>query len=640
MSENKTTTDRAAATGSGDTRRLALAGIFIAALLGALAFVVVQYLLAQPTLHRSGGTHEVASSTRPWQKVLEGPGHRAHLTGPNPVACADCHDIQSGSFKAPDASRCSKCHEGVVPTIHSNASAPPEARECTSCHNFLANESTSGAWNCIRCHAKAQGEFGAVVVHSKEACGGCHRPHQSPSLAPPPCTECHKDVQSHPASAMHGAAASAPVNNSNAPAGGAGTTATTFHAGAVASAAANALPAAEVPAGACLACHQPHEKAGVAASSCARCHQDPKIKAPHIPATAVVVGKHDTCIGCHKPHVFKKAEVASCQSCHSAKVTLGQFTAKPHGLCNSCHDPHNAKAAAGDSCQRCHANVHPDHKITDCKQCHNIHPTPGTLAAQAPRKAVACSSCHNKASSDVAFHLGNTECTACHKPHGFAKPGITACQACHKPQATLAASGGHNACAGCHTPHAPKTPTPACATCHADKGKLVNKGHQACAGCHQEKHAPKRNMTECKSCHKVEASTAPKGHQACAGCHEPHAGTPTVAKCASCHPDRATGPHRNIKDGCNNCHKAHGSGAPGGSATIAKPPACNTCHKPGSLPALHNKPHHADCASCHTSHGGPRGDRATCMKCHTDRANHEPTAAVCTGCHMFRGATK
>lgn len=574
------------------TRGRTLIALVVLVLVGGAAFAALQLALAQPSISRSGSEYASSVGERPWRKVLDGEGHRAHLTGVRPVACAECHAIQNGTFTKPDASRCTRCHADVQATVHESPTAPPETKECTTCHSFLATDAQKGPWDCIRCHDKAQSGFGAVAVHAKEACGGCHRPHQRPQLAAAECTSCHTKV-----AAKHGDHAPGPSL--------------------------------------CLDCHQPHEQAGTADGKCVDCHQNHLKTTPQIAMTALQPGKHDRCTGCHRGHDFTAGGVAACKTCHDDQVTLGALTAKPHADCKSCHDSHNPTADASNRCQGCHSTLHPSHPAAGgtCTGCHQIH----TKTPQA-NAAVACATCHTKASGDNAFHDGTTACTSCHKPHTFAKPSVpTVCADCHKQEKTLTAGGGHQTCTGCHTPHDPKAAPKACATCHADQGKLVatNQGHQTCTGCHAQPHAPKQDMPACKTCHANEASSAPGDHQTCANCHEPHGGTQSGStKCATCHADKAGGNHKTVKGGCLTCHAPHaGTGSP------AKPPTCTSCHSDRSkLPGLHQKQGHEDCANCHTSHGAPRGDRASCTTCHKDRADHEPQSKTCNGCHVFKGS--
>jgi len=576
-------------------KRVVVAMVTFAILFAAVGGAI-QLILTRHRIHPSGEVYTPAKTPSSWREVQDGLGHAAHLRGARPVACADCHEIVAGTFRPPDATRCAKCHPTIHPTLHK--SAPPETRECLTCHPFVLRAGKgTGPWNCIRCHDKAQGAFGAVAVHAKEACGGCHKPHSEPALDPTPCTECHRDQKTR-----HGSKQGAAVSL-------------------------------------CLDCHQPHEKAGAADGKCASCHLagDHHDKAiPAVPVTALQPGKHERCTGCHKPHQFTRTEVASCRTCHAQQITIGQFTARPHAECTSCHDPHDPRGNVVASCQKCHTTVHPRHPVDatkgTCLGCHDIHPKQVQVGV-----ARACSTCHQKAVSDTGFHLGNTACTACHKAHEFKPLVPDACRTCHQNEARRTATNGHRACTTCHTAHAPKTPPKDCATCHADKSKLVadNKGHQTCRGCHQDPHAPKTTLAACKTCHTDEGASAPKGHAECTGCHEPHRGAlvaPPPQVCAKCHADRTTGPHKNVKDSCLSCHRGHG---PKG---IEKPPPCLSCHQRDALPNLHQKPHHVTCESCHTSHGGPRGDRATCIACHTDRKNHEPTATSCIGCHNFRKA--
>jgi hypothetical protein len=136
----------------------------------------------------------------------------------------------------------------------------------------------------------------------------------------------------------------------------------------------------------------------------------------------------------------------------------------------------------------------------------------------------------------------------------------------------------------------------------------------------------------CATCHAQEAATATKAHQVCNACHEPHSGARLPnATCASCHADRAAGPHQKVPGGCSSCHRAHG---PTRSPT---PPACGTCHAPASRKGMHLVAGHADCARCHTVHAAPLATRDACTAtCHTDRKTHEPNATKCSTCHVFK----
>lgn len=567
--------------------RLIVLALLVAVAGGAAAYA--KYFRHGPqrvrALPQSGGE-------RPYDKVVEGPGHDEHLNGTEPVACRDCHEIRAEEFLKPDEERCQNCHEREDATLHaSEASRRPDV--CTGCHRFLKKRGEEAEpWGCRRCHGEPQGELAAVVVHGREQCGNCHRPHGRPATLAKNCVECHEHDKQ--ARARHGSRTGAAL---------------------------------------CLDCHEPHGESEVAATKCVTCHVSPPAGAatttaagtppgpgptpvaavvtadggvatpasptspvaPRVPATAIFRGGHTKCTDCHTNHDFRAAGAKSCKSCHGGQRVIAEDRVRQHGVCTSCHDNHNPRASAAASCGRCHSAVRPSHPQTEggrCTSCHVVHPTGGGPVAK------ACSSCHQQAGSETGFHAGGTRCQQCHRPHQFTGLSGAVCRNCHAIEANLTAS---------------------------------NQGHQNCTRCHQA-HRPSQPVAACGTCHAAENRTAPRGHRECLRCHDQHSGTQRSA-CVGCHQDRTQRLHGDLPGGCPTCHRAHG---PGGRAA---PPPCTSCHNRAALPNLHQVNEHAQCRACHGGHSGPRANRATCIACHEDKQEHEPLATQCSGCHTF-GATQ
>jgi hypothetical protein len=486
--------------------------------------------------------------------------HRAHVLGARPIACAECHAIEPDGFAPPDRERCMICHPTRQAAVHA-AVEDADARECTSCHDFLDTEPTlQRAWQCGACHDRPHGDQHQMLGNLAEVCGQCHTAHGSQSAAPTSCLGCHEDKET-----AHGAYED---------------------------------PGTQ----ACLTCHRQHDEAIEAQSRCAPCHER---EHPRVPASATFPG-HDRCTDCHEPHSFSRKTVRTCRSCHARKEALVSERIAEHRACASCHDQHAPTAAGEARCKSCHESPHlshpPDARGNDCLGCHPAHPQ----RDRAGIAVVACSSCHQQARDDRAFHAG-ARCTDCHAAHHFTRPALEPgfCLGCHTTRAgrraAIVVSAGHADCSACHdrTPHAPAT-APPCATCHTDQ-----------------------------------ATTAPAGHATCESCHEQHSGALLrgAASCTSCHPNARQGPHRDLDGGCNQCHRPHG---PGG---VPEPPACISCHQRSALPGAHLVAGHDTCTDCHASHGTPRTDPASCRGCHGDLRDHEPQAASCIGCHVFTRGT-
>jgi hypothetical protein len=244
--------------------------------------------------------------------------------------------------------------------------------------------------------------------------------------------------------------------------------------------------------------------------------------------------------------------------------------------------------------------------------------------------AKPCSSCHEAAKSEQAFHRG-TECTSCHRPHDFQMGAgdLAPCHQCHEAKFVLTARNkGHDSCAACHQglPHAPASGG-GCEACHAAEHGKANPGHRECTSCH-EPHAGSV-AKECKGCHAVEARTAPAGHQNCRSCHEQHSGAPEHARCPTCHAEEAKTKHGQLDGKCSSCHVPHGP-------KVVAPPACSTCHDAKKLPGLHTAGKHTACSTCHGGHDfAGQAFRESCLSCHTDRKAHFPDAPSCASCHLF-----
>jgi len=567
-------------------------------------------------------------------RIRQSAMHKRHLEAKPSIKCEACHEKVAGEYLRAKSWPCQQCHADKPLALHVATPTDSPAHECWSCHDFTRTDAK--VTSCTSCHDKAQGNLPAIKPHDPkkpdENCSSCHRAHEQPSLASTRCEDCHKE----------------PVSGHDKP---------------------------PIPIHGCASCHGFHEPASTASTRCTNCHKQSRARVPHTATFTKKDGKgHVKCVTCHRQHRFKKEQVLGCrEECHRGQVAISENKVEKH-KCLGCHDNHDVLASAPKSCVTCHAGkinpTHPKDPVskTECIGCHKPHAGP-----RAPL-AVACSSCHRKASSDRGFHQGadhgGPACRDCHKPHAFNLKGlgIKLCLGCHgehpfKNAKTIRPYGEHKNCFGCHgdtVRHQPAGPRKACTTCHTDKAPIIRKGHAKCVGCHDphttkqahpcgdcHKHEASiarkdhKNCTNCHnphtglqkrpcgSCHQAEAASAPEKHQQCTNCHDQHS-TLQKRTCGSCHTDRTTGVHKNVPGGCINCHRPHG---PNGHA---KPPACTTCHK--NLPLLHQASGHKECTKCHRSHGEqPYRHRETCIACHKDRKDHQPAAPLCIGCHTFGG---
>lgn len=523
-----------------------------------------------------------------WHDFRLGRGHVVHV-GEQGLPCTKCHTNPTGSFSAPSMRVCAECHAEQASMKHGLQGDPLQMlvgiANCTGCHGFGPKDRGADPWACIDCHQLPQGELYPVTTHADEACGKCHRPHDTPAIAPQDCVGCH-----------------AAAHNVHAPDLGSG-------------------------AQNCLGCHDAHAPASVAKDRCTQCHDKPH---------ALFTPGHEGCTDCHRPHDFGVKEVKDCRDCHRDKRVLGESNPRADHRCTDCHDSHAVQSAGDATCRRCHTAIeprHPEVKGQSCLACHAPHPT-----SRGAPLGLACTGCHQQAATDHGAHGGRAECTSCHAPHAFAHPPAPqACATCHAPQlAAVAKNPDHGSCTNCHRGdiHSSDLTPVACATCH--KNVHPRPEHAECTKCHEPHSGAQRSLElGCGSCHAAEVRSAGTQHHDCLTCHTPHEGGRRAdAPCQSCHAAQAKQNHGDLPGTCTQCHAIHGSKG------LLNTPTCTSCHALAQLPALHQVPQHQQCKSCH-EHGhdiGPFSKRQTCTQsqCHSKQIDHMPEATLCQGCHVFR----
>ena len=535
-----------------------------------------------------------------WQQARDVVGHRVHVVDEK-IACARCHDLSGERIDVPKPAVCVTCHDKEALIAHDRADAQAvhgrdSPVQCGDCHAFVPSDggATLDAWDCMRCHAEAQNDLPAVVIHAQSTCDTCHRPHEVPQAAPSDCRKCHDDV-----STTHFVETADGRNRSFG----------------------------EV----CSTCHQDqHAPAQRAGEHCAPCHAATE---PIVEATAIFEG-HDRCIACHRPHDAAIDDAVACRSCHESTPVLGGGVIPQHADCKNCHDPHAPTAGITKACVSCHAEQHTDHPAAfggeACSTCHSPHP-----AAGAGKVARTCSNCHHAAADDRDFHGAETRCSDCHQRHQFSASSgdMTLCASCHQgPVAATRAVPEHGRCADCHSglPHRPLEGSSQCGRCHSTQLAKSVVEHRNCRACH-EPHGGGVIAT-CGSCHGEQQKWAPAGHRACSSCHD-DAHTGTVGKaCTTCHADKTNASHATVNGGCESCHSAHDEKG------VTFSPSCVSCHAPAHLPGLHAKKNHQTCTQCHQdTHDTalPTNQRKLCGTCHQGLEKHEPDAPRCVSCHLF-----
>ena len=494
--------------------------VLLFALLGFVGGVLVASLTTKvvPTMKEqraAGPTREVSAD---WRMDKYSPGHSLHVINLQ-LKCDDCHDPARADFKEVDIGVCTACH--VEPTTYPHLDHDGKVTDCLTCHAFKFNAEPDSPWDCVRCHGPFDTPtHSGLAMHNSIACASCHHPHQAPEETVSACTDCHGELN-----VRHG------------------------------------RPELS---GTCADCHGGH-KLATEAAACMECHQEAPSR---VPSTAVFGrgdDNHSACVNCHEPHAFSSASATRCESCHRRQPVFAQRTAREHRDCSSCHEPHAVRAADDRSCKGCHEDIVSTHVVeneSDCISCHDPHPR------RASQLALQCSSCHDDAKSERAFHATKTVCTDCHEPHDFDLSRAEApafCADCHQTQVRLSARvADHSSCESCHggTTHALEGPV-ACTSCHQDIFSASPEGHRECASCHEPHSGNVPPAASCASCHGIARlpglhripgdSTGP-GHSDCSSCHNVHKSTVRAdrASCMECHSDIAD--HQPDAKVCTGCH--------------------------------------------------------------------------------------
>jgi c(7)-type cytochrome triheme protein len=177
---------------------------------------------------------------------------------------------------------------------------------------------------------------------------------------------------------------------------------------------------------------------------CFRCHEG-----KHVSADGRVLGKD--CAICHD---FLQSTIAGFQRVEATPAFAHPWAlAGKHTtiLCNACHTGGPAKPST-------------------CRGCHQI-PDSG------PMRSFTCSQCHQKDQELKPL----ASCTTCHADRGeLHKAGAHAdagCTTCHAPHAWTPAP--RETCLACHDDKKEHNPGPACAECHAFRGKGAAAGPPA-----------------------------------------------------------------------------------------------------------------------------------------------------------------
>lgn len=167
----------------------------------------------------------------------------------------------------------------------------------------------------------------------------------------------------------------------------------------------------------CFRCHDGNHTAAdgrVLSRECTVCHTMPQRSALLPLGSAVPEGSDNW----HPmPLAGRHAEIL-CNECHSAGY-------RPPLSCAECHKLETATPMmASMECVDCHEKPGLKQPVTDCKTCHE---KPKGLHAK-------------------GMHP-DSECTDCHKPHGWTVGGRETCLGCHEDRKEHNAP---DACAGCH----------------------------------------------------------------------------------------------------------------------------------------------------------------------------------------------
>lgn len=323
---------------------------------------------------------------------------------------------------------------------------------------------------------------------------------------------------------------------------------------------------------------------------CQDCHEMPEVATPHAPTA------EGACMDCHDPHDRSKdeghlhsdREADVCETCHDP-VDKERFlhTEVMLGGCSGCHDPHGSdqplllRGERGvDACRECHedqftedAHDHWPAYSGRCETCHDPHGSDYDYSLILEPRQV-CYQCHpakeHKFQIHSAVKLGR--CSTCHDPHGSenefklrADPVASVCFQCHyddvNGRAVVHAPVGEGNCLMCHDPHQTDFPK-----------NLRTSVNVTCGMCHPDKYRP-----DVATPHPAVISYG------CTVCHDPHASDndfrlrkPIIELCTTC--------HVGYDDGYHVVQRPAGGGHPIGGKDDplreGRELVCSSCHDP------------------------------------------------------------
>ncbi len=187
------------------------------------------------------------------------------------------------------------------------------------------------------------------------------------------------------------------------------------------------------------------------------------------------------CLGCHGPTASSRVSMANspahlvhlelprvdCLTCHSRGI---HRRSEPETSCQKCHDEKAGKGCAGDGkCTACHTFVGPADSLlpsrATCEGCHQVSGVGKSTHAKDP-------------------HMGNLDCSVCHRPHAPSGPKVVACLSCHAGKSSSCFHGvaGRSTCIDCHKPHLWDASAVECRSCHS--GPHVVAAGPDCRQCH------------------------------------------------------------------------------------------------------------------------------------------------------------
>ncbi|MEW6201854.1 MAG: NapC/NirT family cytochrome c [bacterium] len=614
------------------------------------------YLSWRTSTHRKSLCTECHVSPGGYRMIL------SHLTGPavpwsekreaSFKTCVRCHSEIRGivyfhSIKFPHEAHqkyladCRVCHENVVHGSRIEYRHPPKKETCYTCH-----DNRRASRDCHLCHLTFTKELPQqldpnwIESHKSDtarfsrACSSCHKKKF--------CTDCHLQVNPHPATWIKAHQAKARRTTRKCQTCHTSQNCTNCH---------GILQQHQ------LEWYDGHRRlARKSDKLCRRCHDAAFCDSCHQGFTLHQAGWAKL----HRddPSSKKAAECATChtkkycQNCHGGKPTLHH---KGNWLSHHAEAVSNGHVRDLESCITCHSpgfclachrglkkNVHARNylamhtgvtpqSMTQCKMCHTIE---------------SCNQCHtsNLPATHRADEWKNTHglnairnmasCTLCHEQQF--------CEACHskkipsshEPKKTWLKQHGtgsrreESRCSLCHE-------NQFCNICHKRSkptdhyidswplthGKSAMFDMSSCSVCHDKK--------DCKGCHgdgtihkaagwmkNHDVSREEKGFEQCSQCH-------WLGTCVDCHK------RFNIKGhaDCSNCH-----------VSMSKPEKlrsspCASCHK-GSANTVHKKHEGLQCDVCHAPHAW-KPSLSACSTCH-DMGEEHTMGNSCMDCHAFK----